>query len=225
MNSIAHGSLMIAALALTAGPACTNTVPGRLREQQKAFEELFAAAAGSWSAKDFEAARANFRKALAVPGVPPHFQSYAHLRIAQSYLAENNTSAARAEYEVVKANATYPEVHRYEAEECIKEIDRVSKGLPSRDVAASRTKIQPMTAFAVEYFVAPEGSDANPGTREKPFATLEKARDAIRALKAKGTLAGPICVRLMPGEYRVQKTFELSAADSGTEAAPVRLPS
>ena len=33
-------------------------------------------------------------------------------------------------------------------------------------------------------FVAPNGNDANDGTREKPFATLERARDAVRILPA-----------------------------------------
>ena len=61
----------------------------------------------------------------------------------------------------------------------------------------------------------------NPGTREKPFASLERARDAIRALKARGELAGPAGVRLLPGEYPVKETFELTSADSGTEAAPI----
>ena len=69
--------------------------------------------------------------------------------------------------------------------------------------------------------MAPQGNDANSGTSEKPFATLERARDAIRALKAKGALPGPVCARLMPGKYLVEKTTELTAADSGTEAAPI----
>jgi hypothetical protein len=187
----------------------------------KVSEDLLAAAAKAWSAQDFEAARASCRKVLAMPGAPPHFQSYAHLRVAQSYLAETNPAAAMAEYEQIKTNAAYPEVHRYEAAECVKELDRAARGLPARDVTASRTKIPPITVFAAEYFVAPQGNDANPGTREKPFATLEKARDTIRALKAKGALPGAVCVRLLPGEYPVERTFELTAADSGTEAAPI----
>jgi hypothetical protein len=189
--------------------------------QYKALEDLLAATERSWSAKDFGAVRARCEKVLAMPGAPPQFQSYAHLRIAQSYLAEKNPAAAKTEYEQIKANSAYPEVHRYEAEECVKEIDRVAKGLPARDVTASRTKIPPITVFAVEYFVAPQGNDANPGTREKPFATLEQARDAIRALKAKGALPGPVRVRLLPGEYPVARTIELTAADSGTEATPI----
>ena len=189
--------------------------------QAKALKELLVAAARSWSVKDFGAVRAGCEKVLAMPGTPPHFQSYIHLRIAQSYLAEKNTAAAKAEYEKIAANATYPEVHRYEAEECVKEIDRMARGLPARDVMASRTKLPPINLFAVEYFVAPQGNDANPGTREKPFATLEKARDAIRALKAGGALPGPVGVSLLPGEYPMERTFELTAADSGTEAAPI----
>lgn len=35
-----------------------------------------------------------------------------------------------------------------------------------------------------EFFVAVSGSDHNPGTREKLLATLERARDAVRALRA-----------------------------------------
>ena len=31
-------------------------------------------------------------------------------------------------------------------------------------------------AHAAEFFVAPGGSDANPGTQAKPFASLEAAR-------------------------------------------------
>jgi len=36
----------------------------------------------------------------------------------------------------------------------------------------------------VQVYVSPGGSDANPGTIEKPLATLAAARDALRAIKA-----------------------------------------
>ena len=209
-------------IVLLLNPALTAPLihqPQAARHQ--ALEDLFAAAARSWAAQDFRAVRADCERVLAMPSAPPHFQSYAHLRIAQSYLAETNPVAAKLECEKIRANAAYSEVHRFEAEECVKEIDRVAKGLPARDVTVSRTKIPPVGPFAVEYFVAPQGSATNPGTREQPFATLEQARDVIRALKARGALPGPVCVRLLPGEYPVEKTLELTAADSGTEAAPI----
>jgi hypothetical protein len=188
---------------------------------REAANAIFAAASTSWAAKDFAAVRAHCGKVLAMADAPPHFRCYAQLRIAQSYGAEGNTAAAKAEFEQIKANAAYPEVHRYEAGECVVELERVAKGLPARDATASRTKVPAAGKFAVEFFVAPTGHDANPGTREKPFASLEKARDAVRALKARGELPGPVGVRLLAGKYPVQGTFKLTREDSGTEAAPI----
>ena len=185
------------------------------------LNERFAETAKLWQAKDLEAARGGYRDVLAMTNAPSHYRSYAHLRIAQSYAAERNTAAAKAEYEKTKTNTAYPPVHRYEAEETLNEMDRVAQGLPARDVMASRTKTPPVGKFAVEFFVAPTGNDVNPGTKEKPFASLEKARDAIRALKSKGALLGPVGVSLLPGEYPVKGTFELTSADSGTETAPI----
>ncbi|MBL9178107.1 MAG: hypothetical protein JNM65_08585 [Verrucomicrobiaceae bacterium] len=36
---------------------------------------------------------------------------------------------------------------------------------------------------AVELHLSPRGNDTNDGTTEKPFATLERTRDEIRAMK------------------------------------------
>ena len=35
-------------------------------------------------------------------------------------------------------------------------------------------------AQQIQFFVAVDGNDANPGTIAEPFATLERARDAVR---------------------------------------------
>ena len=70
--------------------------------------------------------------------------------------------------------------------------------------------------------VAPGGNDANDGAAAKPFATLEAARDAIRALKKRGPLpAGGVLVKIADGTYPLQRTFSLTSEDSGTAAAPV----
>ena len=73
-----------------------------------------------------------------------------------------------------------------------------------------------------EFYVAANGSDTNPGTRAKPFATLECARDAIRAIKQSRELpTGGITVWIRGGTYPLEKTFELAADDSGTETSPI----
>ena len=43
--------------------------------------------------------------------------------------------------------------------------------------------LSPARAEGLRLHVAPDGSDQNPGTADKPFATLEKARDALRAAR------------------------------------------
>ena len=73
-----------------------------------------------------------------------------------------------------------------------------------------------------EFFVAPNGSDANAGTKAKPFATLERARDAIRKLKAEDqSPKGGVTVFLRGGDYVRTNALQLSAADSGTADSPI----
>lgn len=81
-----------------------------------------------------------------------------------------------------------------------------------------------LSAGAAEFHVAPTGSDANPGTNDKPFASLEKARDAIRAVKSTngGKLKEAMTVVLHGGEYVLKQTFELTPRDSGEKGKPVR---
>jgi len=45
-----------------------------------------------------------------------------------------------------------------------------------------------LCGFAAEFYVAPSGNDANPGTRSRPFATPERARDEVRQLRQGGRL-------------------------------------
>ena len=68
------------------------------------------------------------------------------------------------------------------------------------------------------FHVAPDGSDRNPGTRAKPFATLERARMAIRAIKKEKQ---PVTVLLRGGTYRLAAPLVLGPDDSGTAEAPV----
>jgi len=76
-------------------------------------------------------------------------------------------------------------------------------------------------AFATDFHVASNGHDANPGTRAKPFATLERARDAIRELKQAGPLKEPVTVRLQAGTYPMAQEVRFGPEDSGTAACPI----
>ena len=64
-------------------------------------------------------------------------------------------------------------------------------------------------AQAAEWYVSPEGSDAQPGTRQKPFLTLEAARDAARKT------GGDKTIYLRGGRYARTQTLKLEPRDSG----------
>lgn len=76
-------------------------------------------------------------------------------------------------------------------------------------------------SFARDYYVAPDGNDANPGTIEKPFATLEKARDTIRHSKAEALAGGGITVYMRQGSYFRTQSFSLTEQDSGAPGKPI----
>ncbi len=77
-------------------------------------------------------------------------------------------------------------------------------------------------SFATDIYVSPHGADDNPGTKEAPFATLEHARAAVRALKHQDGLpdAG-LTVWLRSGDYVRDASFELTEEDSGMPDAPI----
>ena len=181
--------------------------------------DAFKAANAAWARQDFAAARVACAGLLTAP-VPAHVRSYAHLRMAQSYLAEHDTTGAKAEYERIQADTSYPDVHRAEAQACIREIERVAQGLPARDPLATRTRV-PGVQPGAEFFIASDGNDANDGTADRPFATLARARDAIRALRANGLPAGGVAVTLKAGVYAMSETFALGAEDGGTQQSPI----
>jgi hypothetical protein len=74
-----------------------------------------------------------------------------------------------------------------------------------------------------DFHVSTRGTDANPGTASKPFATLERARDSIRELKARrGLPKGGLTVWIHEGDYRRTQALDLGETDSGTATNPIR---
>src|SRR5579863_617143 len=69
-----------------------------------------------------------------------------------------------------------------------------------------------------EFYVSPAGNDANPGTREAPFATIARARDAVRPIAG----MRPVTVFLRGGTYALSEPLVFRPEDSGKPGAPVR---
>jgi len=84
-------------------------------------------------------------------------------------------------------------------------------------------------AVGADFYVATNGNDKwsgslaspNPANTDGPFATLERARDALRRAKAEGKLVAGGAVWIRGGAYSRERSFELTATESGTPQAPV----
>lgn len=78
-------------------------------------------------------------------------------------------------------------------------------------------------------YVSTKGNDSwsgkldapNKAGTDGPFATLHRARDEIRTLKAAGHLGDGVRVQVRAGLYELPQTLTLEAQDSGTEQAPI----
>lgn len=69
------------------------------------------------------------------------------------------------------------------------------------------------------FYVSKSGFDCNEGTSDKPFATIEKAVEAVRELIAKG-LDAPVKVTVRSGEYMTDGIV-MDSRDSGTPDCPI----
>ncbi len=59
------------------------------------------------------------------------------------------------------------------------------------------------------------------GTAARPYASLEAARDALRALRRRGAIKAPVQVLIAPGVYRLAAPLVFTPEDGGTAQHPV----
>jgi hypothetical protein len=69
------------------------------------------------------------------------------------------------------------------------------------------------SAGATHLYVAPHGDDSGPGTASAPYRSIQRARDAVRALG--GERHGDAVVHVRRGEYRLDRPIEFTGQDSG----------
>lgn len=77
-------------------------------------------------------------------------------------------------------------------------------------------------SYGMDYYVATNGRDSNPGTKERPFASLARARDEVRVLKQRSGLPdGGVTVWLGEGTYYLSEPVVFGPGDSGTAEKPI----
>lgn len=70
------------------------------------------------------------------------------------------------------------------------------------------------------FYVAVEGVDENPGSIDRPFATLHRAQQAVRAFR-RSNVEVPVKVVVRQGTYYLGQTLTFTPEDSSTAHAPV----
>ena len=94
--------------------------------------------------------------------------------------------------------------------------------VPSLRAESSEATIESLpvaTGADAILYVAKNGNDRNPGSQQKPFATLGRAREAVRELKKR--TKGPITVQVREGTYYLPQPLTFEPADSGTSEQPI----
>lgn len=79
------------------------------------------------------------------------------------------------------------------------------------------------------FYVSPAGRDAwsgrlaapNPERTDGPFASIPRARDAIRRLKERQPAPGPITVQIRGGQYLIEAPIRFGPEDSGTDQGAI----
>jgi hypothetical protein len=74
--------------------------------------------------------------------------------------------------------------------------------------------------FAAELHVAVTGSDGNPGTSSKPFATIERAQREVAGLRSRKPDQS-VTVTIGPGRFLLREGLFFASEDSGTAGSPV----
>jgi hypothetical protein len=80
-----------------------------------------------------------------------------------------------------------------------------------------------LSAFGLEIWVSPTGNDFNPGTADKPLASIAVAQQKARALResAESNGPGPIEIILRSGIYQTPTGLHFGPEDSGTTNHPL----
>ena len=80
-----------------------------------------------------------------------------------------------------------------------------------------------MSAAAATFHVNPVSAPGGDGSPSRPFATLEAARDGVRAARQAGNIASSEAVEIVlaPGDYVQTEGFALEPCDGGaSESTP-----
>lgn len=75
------------------------------------------------------------------------------------------------------------------------------------------------STFSQKIYLSPAGNDSNPGTIDKPLASLPAARDLARSVRSENHQQ-PVEIIALKGEYFMFQPLELNNSDAGSLQSP-----
>ena len=174
--------------------------------------------------KNYNRARKLYEEITKTSGASAHHVFTARLKIGDTYRMQQQYSRARDVYEDLlkeQETSSYPhEGYRLDLRDRLEEIDGLADGTAEKSIQQKRIEWVNNPKYSI--YVSLEGKDNNPGTKEKPFATIARAQEEARKIKSgKGMPEGGIAVYLRSGKYFITESITFEKEDSGTADAPI----
>ena len=174
--------------------------------------------------KDYARAREIYQNILQTDGGSESHRFRARLLSADTYRMGRQYRMARTLYESLlkeQESHDFPhESYRIDLIERLEGIEGLTEGQEQKSKDDKRAEWVNRPKHGI--YVSLAGRDNNPGTKRKPFATITKAREEVRRIKAgEGLPEGGVAVYLRGGKYFVTEGISFGREDSGTVDSPV----
>ncbi|MCK9265998.1 hypothetical protein M0P98_03830 [bacterium] len=174
--------------------------------------------------KNYGMARQLYSQILKTEGTLGEHQFKARLKTGDTYRGEKKYSVAKGIYEQLlreeEVSSQPHNVHRLELRNRLEAIDGLADGANERP-NDDQVMLARVTSPKKKIYVSPKGRDTNPGTKDKPFASIKRAQQEVRKIKVGDKPQGGIKVYLRGGNYFTDEGFLFEKEDSGEEDWPV----
>jgi hypothetical protein len=215
MNPLFSRIICLVICTLVSIPACAqqrrpNAIEHGSAKDIKAVEQALAEADDTWLSGDAAMAVPRYESLLSdLPSEAEPFRATIIMRLARARLTLGDKAGCLAVLERLAQMEYVPEHHAL----AVRELKAVVAGKPHP--GQTRTSIPAIGSVRSTLVVDSSANPGGDGTPSKPFATLEAAVEAARALRRHAD-KGAIEIVLEPGIYRRSQTLKLTVADAGT---------
>ena len=173
--------------------------------------------------KNYAGARMCYRQVTETEGALKHHLFSAHLKTGDTFRDERKYTRAREIYrQLLSEEDTSDNPHdgyRVDTRDRLMSIDGMKDGSAVKSEAEKRIDLVMNPKHYI--YVSLQGNDENPGTKDRPFCSIQRAQQEVRKIKERGMPEGGIAVYIRRGKYFITESISFEKEDSGTSKAPV----